>query len=99
VPKDKLGRVMSVRLTIAQFTAPVAMLLSGFIAEYVNMSHLFAFSALLGLLFLGLSWINTSMRNVEDDIDYTSNERGSEPILSSKKDVVQKEVDDIPTSE
>jgi len=71
VPKDKLGRVMSVRLTIAQFTAPVAMLLSGFIAEYVKMEYLFAFSTLLGLLFLGLFWINTTMRNVEDDIDYS----------------------------
>lgn len=99
VPKDKLGRVMSVRLTIAQFTAPAGMLLSGFIAEYVKMEYLFAFSALLGLLFLGLSWINTSMRNVEDDIDHTTDERGSEPILSSKKDVLQKEVEDIPTTE
>ncbi len=89
VPKDKLGRVMSVRLTIAQFTAPVAMLSSGFIAEYVNMSHLFAFSALLGLLFLGLSWINTSMRNVEDDIDYTIDEKGSEPNSSICEDIVQ----------
>lgn len=99
VPKDKLGRVMSVRLTIAQFTAPLGMLLSGFIAKYVKMEYLFAFSALLGLLFLGLFWINTSMRNVEDDIDYTTDERGSEPILSSKKDFIQEEVDDIPTSE
>jgi len=80
---------MSVRLTIAQFTAPAGMLLSGFIAEYVKMEYLFAFSALLGLLFLGLSWINTSMRNVEDDIDYTINDRGSEQILPSNEDIVQ----------
>ncbi len=39
------------------------------------------------------------MRNVEDDIDYTIKERGSEQILSSKKDVLQKEVEDIPTTE
>ena len=99
VPKDKLGRVMSVRLTIAQFTAPVGMLLSGFIAEYVNMSQLFAVSALLGLLFLGLSWINTSMKNVEDDIDYSIDEGGSKQIIPTTMDVEQNEVEVIPTSE
>ncbi|MHA1187480.1 MAG: MFS transporter, partial [Candidatus Heimdallarchaeota archaeon] len=33
VPKEKLGRVMSVRISIAQFTAPAAIILSGLIAE------------------------------------------------------------------
>ncbi len=51
------------------------------------------------MLFLGLSWINNSMRNVEDDIDYTIDERGSEQILLLTKDVEQIEVEVITTSE
>ncbi len=50
------------------------------------------------MLFLGLSWINNSMRNVEDDIDYTIDERGSEQILPLTKDVEQIEVEVITTS-
>ncbi|MHA1245693.1 MAG: MFS transporter, partial [Candidatus Heimdallarchaeota archaeon] len=33
VPKEKLGRVMSVRIAIAQFTSPFAIILSGLITE------------------------------------------------------------------
>lgn len=29
------------------------------------------------------------MRNVEEDIDYTTDERGTEQILPSKEDIVQ----------
>ncbi|MCG3220153.1 MAG: MFS transporter [Candidatus Heimdallarchaeota archaeon] len=70
VPKEKLGRVMSVRITIAQMTAPVGMILSGFIAEAISIKYLFIASALLGILALASTWFLTSFRKVEDNIIY-----------------------------
>ncbi|NPD88233.1 MAG: MFS transporter [Asgard group archaeon] len=74
VPKEKLGRVMSVRITIAQMTAPVGMILSGFIAEAISIKYLFMASAILGTLALASSWFFTSFRKVEDDIVYDEDE-------------------------
>lgn len=84
VPKDKLGRVMSVRIAIAQFTSPLGMILSGVIADGIsrmlslNMSedlaealsikYLYIGSAALGMLFLAISWFFTNMRHVERNI-------------------------------
>ena len=72
VPRDKLGRVMSVRITIAQITAPVGMILSGVIAEVIEIKYLFIGSAVLGLVFLGLIWFTTDVRRVEEGIDYVN---------------------------
>ncbi|MHA1126666.1 MAG: MFS transporter [Candidatus Heimdallarchaeota archaeon] len=84
VPKEKLGRVMSVRIAIAQFTSPLAIILSGVITEGLakglsnNISTKFAnglsiqivlmASAVIGMIFLAFSWFLTNMRNVEKGI-------------------------------
>ncbi|NHK31002.1 MAG: MFS transporter [Asgard group archaeon] len=84
VPKDKLGRVMSVRLAIAQFTAPLAMILSGLIANTIanglannnpiflvdgmSIKYLFIGSSIIGIVFLAISWFFTSMKYVEKNI-------------------------------
>jgi MFS family permease len=90
VPKEKLGRVMSVRITIAQITAPLGMILSGVIAEYIPITYVFIGSAILGIFCLAVSWFLTSLRKVEDDIVYDTEEREPEdaPIL----------IEDIPIS-
>ena len=62
VPKEKLGRVMSVRITIAQMTAPVGMILSGVIANAISIQYLFIASAALAILALASSWFLTSLR-------------------------------------
>ncbi|NHJ39363.1 MAG: MFS transporter [Asgard group archaeon] len=84
VPKDKLGRVMSVRLAIAQFTTPLSMILSGLIAntiakglvnnnpiflvDGISIKYLFIGSSMIGLVFLAISWFFTSMKYVEKNI-------------------------------
>lgn len=88
VPKEKLGRVMAVRVTIAQITAPVGMILSGVIAEYIPITYLFYGSAFLGLLCLAVSWFLTSLRKVEDDIVYDLEEKVPEEIPILKEDIV-----------
>ena len=80
VPKEKLGRVMAVRQTLAQFSAPMGMILSGVIASVLennafeprlSISIVFWGFIALGTAFLMFSWFFTNMKNVEDDIDYT----------------------------
>jgi DHA3 family macrolide efflux protein-like MFS transporter len=68
VPPEKLGRVFSVRLTLAQMTAPFAMLFSGVMADLMGIQKLLLLCGALELLALILSWSLTSLPNVEDTI-------------------------------
>ncbi len=84
VPKEKLGRIMSVRMAIAQFTAPLGMILSGVItdaiarrlaknvaqdvADALSIKYIFIGATVLGIVFLAISWLFTSMRHVEQGI-------------------------------
>ena len=78
VPKDKLGRVMAVRITIAQMSAPLGMILAGVIAEYSNaIFPIYVSCTILGLGFLAYSWFFTGMRKVEEDIEYDAEQEPS----------------------
>ncbi|MFX1512015.1 MAG: MFS transporter [Promethearchaeota archaeon] len=66
VSPDKMGRVMSVRTTIAWFVIPVGMLLSGILAEIIGITELFLACAILGLLSLVYTWFLTNFPNVEE---------------------------------
>jgi DHA3 family macrolide efflux protein-like MFS transporter len=110
VPKDKLGRVMSVRLAIAQFTGPLGIILSGllaklianilannnpvFLVDGIAVKYVFAGSAIIGLVFLGITWFFTSMRHVEKNIIKVDEEEKTdlEDELAETIDVVDKEV-------
>ncbi len=76
VPPEKLGRVFSVRLTIAQFTGPFSFLVGGFIAEIFAIPLVFLSFGTLMIFFLIGSWTLTSLPKVEDQLEeYESNER------------------------
>jgi DHA3 family macrolide efflux protein-like MFS transporter len=68
VPPEKLGRVFSVRLTLAQMTAPFAMLFSGVMAGLVGIQNLLLLCGALELVALILSYSLTSLPHVEDTI-------------------------------
>ena len=88
VPKDKLGRVMAVRITIAQMSAPLGMILAGVIAEYSNaIFPLYLACVILGLGFLAYSWFFTGMRKVEEDIVYVDEQ---EPTVEATEMVSEK---------
>lgn len=71
VPSDKLGRVMSVRQTLAQFSAPVGMILAGVIAETANaIRPVFWGSIAGGIIVLAISWFFTNMREVQETDDF-----------------------------
>jgi len=80
VPREMLGRVMSVRIAIAQFISPVGMILSGLIAEFVKIQYVYIASATLGLISIGSFWLFSSMRKVEEGINFESEEE--DPIES-----------------
>lgn len=105
VPKDKLGRVMSVRTAIAQFTAPLGMILSGLIAEVIPIKYVYLGSAVIGVSCVVLISLFTSMRYVEKGIeiidtepDLEASESLSETILDDKK-ISKKALDSIISDE
>ncbi len=65
VPPEKIGRVFSVRRSIAQFSAPLAMIMSGVLAEFIAMETLFFACAALGLVCLAYTWFMTNLSAVE----------------------------------
>ena len=69
VPHELLGRVYAVRRTLAQATAPIAMLLSGVLAELFELIPVLSLAAILGTLVLGYSWFFTPLSEVEKRIE------------------------------
>jgi len=108
VPKEKLGRVMSVRIAIAQFTTPIGMIISGLIANGVakslektmtqeiadalSIKFIFIGASALGIVFLAISWLFTSMRHVEEGIIPIEDE---EEESYAKENKLKLETDDL----
>ncbi len=71
VPSEKMGRVMSVRQTLAQFSAPLGMILAGVIAETADaIRPVFWGSIAGGFAVLAISWFFTNMKHVQDTEDF-----------------------------
>lgn len=68
VPPEKLGRVFSVRIFIAQSSAPFAMILSGVMADFLGTQLVIMICAIAELTALGIAWSFTSLPRVEDTI-------------------------------
>ncbi|UCG02936.1 MAG: MFS transporter [Candidatus Heimdallarchaeota archaeon] len=68
VPPEKLGRVYSVRLTIAQGSGPIAIILSGIFGELFGIIPVLVIASLFGMLFLGYSLFFTRFRYVEKTV-------------------------------
>ncbi|MFW9905954.1 MAG: MFS transporter [Candidatus Thorarchaeota archaeon] len=81
VPQGILGRVYAVRRTLAQITAPVAMLMSGIIAEFINLNLVLLTCTLFGLMVLGYSWFFTRLPEVEKLIEFKDTVE-TQPIVS-----------------
>ncbi len=78
VPPDKMGRVMSVRTTIAWFAIPVGMLFSGILAELIGIHPLYLVCAVIGLMSLFFSWFMTGLPHIEKTL--LSSELIDEPV-------------------
>jgi len=74
IPPDKQGRVMSNVITIVTLVSPVAMLISGPLAELIGITTLFIFSAGLNFIFIIFVWIFSNVRNNDYDKVYELDE-------------------------
>jgi DHA3 family macrolide efflux protein-like MFS transporter len=74
IPPDKQGRVMSNVITIVTLVSPVAMLISGPLAELIGITTLFIFSAGLNFIFIIFVWIFSNVRNYDYDKVYELDE-------------------------
>jgi DHA3 family macrolide efflux protein-like MFS transporter len=68
VPPEKMGRVFSVRLTIAQFTGPFAFLLAGYLAEIFSIPLIFIVFGSIMIGFLFIAWAFTGLAHVEEKL-------------------------------
>ncbi|MFX1562861.1 MAG: MFS transporter [Promethearchaeota archaeon] len=82
VPPEKIGRVFSVRTTIAQFTAPFAFLVSGILASFIDIPLLFVTFSTILIIVLILAWTLTTLPRVEQQLEEhktdTQEEKGEE---------------------
>jgi predicted MFS family arabinose efflux permease len=65
IPPDKQGRVMSNVITLVTLVSPIAMLISGPLAELIGITTLFIFSAGLNIIFIIFIWIFTNVKNTD----------------------------------
>ncbi len=70
IPPDQQGRVMSNVITIVTLVSPIAMLISGPIAELIGIRTLFSISAVLNFIFIIFVWIFSNIRNNDYDRVY-----------------------------
>lgn len=81
VPLEFQGRVFSVRRTIAQVSAPVAMILSGIFAEMIGTVWVILIAATLEGLSILLAWFFTNLPNVEKMLEKSSKDLLTQDIV------------------
>ena len=74
IPPDKQGRVMSNVITIVTLVSPLAMIISGPLAELMGITTLFMVSSSLNILFIVIVWIFSNVRNTNYDKVYELDE-------------------------
>ncbi|MFX1251764.1 MAG: MFS transporter [Promethearchaeota archaeon] len=97
VPPEKLGRVFSVRVTIAQFTAPIAMLLGGVVAAFIGIPLVYLICGVVQIFALVFAWTMTALPHVEDTI-LKSEPISEEELVTKEPSIVQLD-DRIPSSD
>ncbi len=65
VPKDKVGRIMSIDHMISMAIAPIGALLSGPLANLFGIINLLLMCAIIGIIFPSLIWFFTKIRHLD----------------------------------
>ena len=77
IPPDKQGRVMSNVITIVTLVSPLAMIISGPLAELMGITTLFMVSSFLNIIFIVIVWIFSNIRNTDYDRVYELDENSN----------------------
>ena len=74
ISPDKQGRVMSNVITIVTLVSPLAMIISGPLAELMGIKTLFMVSSFLNIIFIAFVWLFSNIRNTNYDRVYELDE-------------------------
>jgi len=86
VPKDKVGRIMSIDHMISMAIAPIGALISGPLANLFGIVNLLLVCAFIGIIFPSFIWLFTKIRQLEYEKEITGEpleEIKSIPIVKS----------------
>ncbi len=89
VPPEKMGRVFSVRTTVAQFTAPFAFLVAGILAELYSIPLIFIIFGSTLLAVLLISWMFTGLPQVEKQLEKDEIKPVDETNQTNEKPVIE----------
>jgi DHA3 family macrolide efflux protein-like MFS transporter len=84
-PKEKMGRVLAVVMTISPAIRPLGYFLSGLIAEYIGIKLIFLFASIIGIITVICMWIFTSLREMGAEIDRVLSTEEQEKTDETKK--------------
>jgi len=82
IPKEKLGRTMSVIGTLSSAIQPIAMLLSGIIGEYTAIPIVFLSSGLIGLFLCSAMWFLTKAPKLDETLIKSLEDQTFQPLES-----------------
>jgi len=77
IPPDKQGRVMSNVITIVTLVSPLAMIISGPLAEVIGITTLFMLSSSLNILFIAIVWLFSNIKNTDYNRVYELDENNN----------------------
>jgi len=81
VPNDKIGRIMSIDMTLSMLISPIAILISGPLGELLGVANLFLYCALIGLAVSIITWFFSGIKHIDyDAIDSLDNSEEKEII-------------------
>jgi DHA3 family macrolide efflux protein-like MFS transporter len=78
VPPEKIGRVFSVRTTIAQFTGPFAFLVGGILGELFAIPLIFLLFGTTLIIVLILAWLLSSLPRIEEQLENNNQTKNDE---------------------
>ena len=67
IPPEKQGRVMSIVITIATAVSPIAMIISGPLAEIMGIVPLFVSAAAIDMIIVILIWVFSNVAKIDYD--------------------------------
>jgi DHA3 family macrolide efflux protein-like MFS transporter len=70
VPKDSIGRVMSIILTTSMVISPLGAVISGPLSIFFGLTNLYLYCAIIGIIIAFISYFGTNLRHIDFDTEY-----------------------------
>lgn len=86
IPKDKIGRVMSIILTLSMVITPLGAIIAGPLSVIFGITNLYFYCALIGIIIALVSYFFTNLRHIDYDQVIE---------INVEKEVSQKDIKDL----